>query len=227
LSEPAAPAALRAGNGRRLLAAATAACVAAVLVSLAVPPVRAALLRAAGASLVARDDLAPSDAIVLATAAGAAGVLEAADLVHAGVAPRVAVFADPPDAADQEFRRRGVPYEDEAARYRRELHALGVAEVGQIPRPVSGTEDEGQVLPGWCDERGWCSIVVVTTSDHSRRLRRVLRRALAGHPTRVIVRPSRYSRFDPTAWWRSRDQTRTEIVELQKLLLDLVRHPLS
>jgi hypothetical protein len=43
----------------------------------------------------------------------------------------------------------------------------------------------------------------------------------------VIVRSARYSSFDPESWWTTRDGLRTEIVEVQKLLFDIVRHPIS
>lgn len=186
------------------------------------------LLRLAGWALVS-DEVArqPADAIVIAIDVDGAGVLEAADLVHGGIARRVAVFADPPDAVDRQFLDRGVADQDRAAIELRQLRALGVTDVEQIPRQVAGTEDEGSVLPAWCDRNGLRSIVVVTSPDHSRRLRRVLNRAMIGHRTTVVVRRSRYADFDPDRWWRSRAGARTEIVELQKLVLDFVRHPLS
>jgi hypothetical protein len=83
-----------------------------------------------------------ADVIVIAVDADGAGVLEAADLVHSGIATRVAVFADPPDPIDREFIRRGIPYKDAAARSARQLQLLGVTAIEQIPR-VSGTEAEG------------------------------------------------------------------------------------
>jgi hypothetical protein len=188
---------------------------------------RGSILRAAGGVLVAGDPLMPADVIVLTVDADGAGVLEAADLVRQGVATRVAVFADPPNAVDRELLRRGVPYEDEADRAVRQLRALGVETVEPIPRAVAGTEDEGETLPLWCDQHGFRSIVVVSTSDHSRRVRRVLRRAMKGHETRVVVRPSRYSEFDPDRWWKTRAGARIGIVELEKLLLDVTLHPIS
>jgi hypothetical protein len=63
--------------------------------------------------------------------------------------------------------------------------------------------------------------------DHSRRMRRVLDRVMKGHPTRVTVQPARYSSFDPDRWWETRGGAQTEIVELQKLVLELVLHPMS
>jgi hypothetical protein len=67
----------------------------------------------------------------------------------------------------------------------------------------------------------------VTSTDHSRRLARVLRRSMRGHQTKVVVYPSRYSDFNPDRWWRTRQGLRTGIVESQKLLLDIVLHPTS
>jgi uncharacterized SAM-binding protein YcdF (DUF218 family) len=191
------------------------------------PSLREPVLRAAGWALVINNEpVASADIIVLAVDSGGAGALEAADLVQSGVSKRVAVFADPPSGEDFEFIRRGLPYEDAAARQIRQLRMLGVTDVAHIPK-VDGTESEGQVLPQWSDEQHLRSIVVVATKDHSRRLRRVLDRVMKGHPTRVTVHPEHYSSFDPDRWWETRGGVRTEIFELQKLLLDVVLHPMS
>ena len=192
----------------------------------AIRPLRDTVLQAAGWALVVNEPVASADVIVLSLDSGGAGALEAADLVQGGISKRVAVFMDPPDEVDDEFIRRGLPYEDAARREIRQLKSLGVTDVVQISR-VNGTEGEGQVLPPWCDEHQLRSIVVVASKDHSRRLRRVLDRVMKGHPTRVTVQASRYSSFDPDRWWETRGGVRTEIVELQKLLLDIVLHPMS
>jgi microcompartment protein CcmK/EutM len=192
-----------------------------------VPALREPILRAAGWALVVDESIERADIIVIAADSDGAGVLEAADLVRSGTATRVAVFADPPDAVDREFIRRGVPYEDRAARSTRQLRALGVKDVEQIPRPSAGTEAEAVVLPAWCRQHQIRSVVIVSTRDHSRRMRRVLARAMKGQPTTATVRPSRYSAFDPDRWWETRDGIRTELIELQKLVLDVMRHPTS
>ena len=193
----------------------------------AVPSVREPVLRAAGWALVVNEPVAPADIIVVSLDSGGAGALEAADLVQSGIAKRVAVFTDPPSGEDHEFIRRGLPYEDGAARQIRQLRSLGVTDVVQIPSNRAGTEGEDQVLPPWCDQHQFRSIVFVAARDHSRRLRRVLDRVMKGHPTRVTVRPARYSNFDPDRWWETRGGVRTEIVELQKLVLEVVLHPMS
>jgi len=194
----------------------------------AVPSIRESVLRAAGWALVVHEQpIAPADVIVVSLASGGAGALEAADLVQGGIATRVAVFTDPPSGEDHEFIRRGLPYEDASARQIRQLRWLGVTDVMQIPGAEAGTEGESQVLPPWCDHHQFRSIVFVAARDHSRRWRRVLNRVMKGHPTRVMVQPERYSIFDPDRWWETRDGVRTEIVELQKLVLEVILHPLS
>jgi hypothetical protein len=214
---------------RRALILAVVALTAAAIV--AVPSVRESVLRAAGWALVVDEPLAPADVIVLSLASGGAGALEAADLVKEGIATRVAVFTDPPsgDSGDDqhEFIRRALPYEDRSARQIGQLRLLGVTDVMQIPGGEDGTNGEGRVLPAWCDQHQFRSIAFVAARDHSRRTRRVLNRVMKGHPTRVIVRPARYSPFDPNRWWETRNGVRTEIIELQKLALDAVLHPLS
>jgi hypothetical protein len=197
------------------------------VVVIAIFAIRRSILRAAGWALVVNEPVETADVIVLAFNSDFAGMFEISDLVHGGIASRVAVFADPPDAVDREFIRRGIPYLDAAARSVRQLKVLGVDTIEEIPRNVPGTEDIGRVLPGWCDQRGFRSVVVVSPSDHSRRLRRVLHRSMKGHQTRITVRYARYLEFDPDRWWESHGGIRTEVEELEKLLFDVVRHPIS
>jgi len=191
------------------------------------PSLREQLLRVAGRVLVVNEPVAPADVIVIATDAGGAGALHAADLVHDGIAARVAVFTDPPSGEDLEFIRRGLPYEDLAARQIRQLGWLGVTDVVKIPRSEAGSEGEGQVLAPWCEQQQFRSVVFVAARDHSRRLRRVLDREMKGHAARVAVQSERYSNFDPDRWWETRSGLRTGIIELEKLVLDVVLHPVS
>lgn len=198
---------------------------AAALVSSPYP--REAGLLLAGRALVANDAIGPADIIVVSLDSGGAGVLEAADLVRSGVAKRVAVFSDPPSAEDHEFIRRGLPYEDASERQVRQLKSLGVEHVEKIAHGAGGSHEAVSVLARWCSQNAFGSVVFVTARDHSRRVRRLLDRSMRGHPTHIAVRASRYSQFDPDAWWRTSAGVRSGVVELQKLLLDVALHPVS
>lgn len=193
-----------------------------------VPAIRRSVLRAAGHALVADDPVQPADIIVLSVGSDGAEYLEAADLVHSGIADKVAVFSDASDPLlTAEFRRRALPYEDAAARAVRELTELGVKNTVVIPRSIYGTESEGPELARWCDQNRFRSVVVVSSPDHSRRLRRVLHRSMKGHDTKIGVRVTRYLQFNPDHWWQTRRGRQTEVQELEKLLLDIARHPIS
>jgi hypothetical protein len=187
---------------------------------------RGACLRIAGRALVAQDALAPADVVIVPQWASNAGALEAVDLVRSGYAHRVAVLLGPHEPAEAELVRRGVDIDNFKNWTTHVVATLGVR-VENIPNTANGTEAEGDLLPAWCTRNGIRSVIVVSTADHSRRVRRVLRRTMAGRGIRVIVRNARYSEFDPNKWWTSRDGVRTEIVELEKLMLDVVRHPFS
>jgi uncharacterized SAM-binding protein YcdF (DUF218 family) len=191
------------------------------------PSVRTPVLGLVGTALVAEDPVAPVDMIVIGPDLAEAGVLEAADLVQGGIAIRVIVLADPMTTIAQEFARRGVSYEAPPVQLRRLLHGLGVEQVELLRFDSGGTEAAARLLAEWCARQKVHSIVVVTGADHSRRFRRVLRRSMNGTPTRVIVRVSHYSAFGPDRWWQHRGTLRTGLVEIQKLILDVARHPLS
>jgi hypothetical protein len=138
----------------------------AAFVIVAIRSLREPALRAAGWALVVNEPVASADIILISLDSGAAGALEAADLVQSGISKRVGVFNDPPNEVDHEFIRRGLPYDDAAARQIGQLRSLGVTDVVQISR-VDGTEAEGRVLPPWCDEHQLQSIVVVANKDRA------------------------------------------------------------
>ena len=195
-------------------------------IAASVPAVREPMMRALGSALIVEDPFEVVDVIVVSVDADGAGVLEAADLVKRGVAKRVAIFAKPLNRSAQEFARRGLPAEDEATRQIRELASLGVTDVERILLSDAGTDGEALALPHWTAAHGFKSVLVIASPDHSRRLRRVMLRAMRDQPTSVAIRPARYADFDAEHWWQTRDGARTAIIEWQKLVLDYVLHPL-
>jgi hypothetical protein len=201
----------------------------AVLAAVLAVSFRRALLRGLGTALFVDDPIERSDAIILPQWAGRAGAIEAADLVHGGVSDRVVVLAEAQPGADEELARRGVHTNSAAQNLVQLLAALGVTRVEPLSEPANGTEAEGRLLPQFCETHDLHAIVVVSTSDHSRRIRRVLHRSMkeAGVNTQVRIRSARFSSFKPDGWWETRDGTRTEIEELEKLILDVARHPIS
>lgn len=190
------------------------------------PSLRIAALTRIGNMLIHADPLEPSQAIVIAVDGEAPEILEAADLVVAGMAHTVWVFASPPDAMGREFARRGIPYADRSTVMIQTLHALGVTDVRLLSPPVDGSNAEAQRLPLWCRDQQFERIIFISVPDHSRRFKRMLEKANQGeHKTDIRVRYSRYAPFQSTDWWKSRYGVRTAVVETQKLLLDVLSPP--
>jgi hypothetical protein len=174
-------------------------------------------LRALGGILVAEDPLQPTDAIVVTVNSGFAGIREAAALVSRGVARRVAVFAET-ELADPRTGR----YVNDRRVW--ELSHLGVPEVEVLPA-VRGTTDTGPAVARWTRSHGLRSITVVSLPDHSRRVRRVMQRALRGSGTTVIVRVAPYELFTPDNWWQEPAGRWIGLAELGKLLIEVTLHP--
>lgn len=195
-----------------------------IVITAGIPALRHWVLSAAGWALVAEDPPGKADIIIISTDSLGSGILEASDLFHAGFATRVAIFDRPPTKVALELMRRGAQPLDVQAFSIQQLHELGITEISLIPAVV-GTVDEGKVVREWCVANSIHSILFVSVPDHSRRTRRVLDRALAQHGIKVMVRYARVADFDPSSWWRSRGGQRVELVEMEKLLLDVLRHP--
>jgi hypothetical protein len=212
---------------RRRAFAALLVVLAGVSLVLAVPASRHHLLVHIGATLIAEDPLAPADLIVLAPDAGLEGVLEVADLIRDRRASRVLVLGDPLAAPVQALRQRGLEVTDAAEQAAGMIERLGAPQVTLERVPESGTSATAELVSQWSQQHRIRSVIIVTGADHSRRMRRVLRRAVGEGGPAVMVRPSAYSEFRASDWWTKRSNRRIGIVELQKLLLDVLRHPLS
>jgi uncharacterized SAM-binding protein YcdF (DUF218 family) len=202
----------------------------AVIATVALPPVRGAVLASAGDALVVDATLAGADVAVLPTEVGSAGELEIVRLVEEiGIRRVLVISAAPPEILAAEYARRNVHPIDRAELSRQVLIHLGV-EPGRIEVlrvGQGGTNGESGAVVQWCENNGLRRAVIVSSRHHSRRLTRVLRRTVGGRSVAVSVWPTRYDGFDPSNWWEHRDSLRVGIVELQKLLLDVILHPIS
>jgi hypothetical protein len=182
------------------------------------------IARSIGGVLVATDVLEVADVIIVPGWTHESGALEAADLYKRGIASRVAVLGPAPEPSRQELIRRGVvaigdPWVVSLMR------RLGVQTIEVIPGYSTGTDADGKLIASWLEQNRVRSAVVVATSEHSRRLRRIMHRALEDKAASVLVVSARFSTYEPDRWWKTRAGVRTTLVELEKLLVDVVTHP--
>lgn len=187
--------------------------------------VRRPILRAAGEWLLDVDALSSADIAVAMPETGESGLIELADLSASGAVPRVAIMLPEPGPAGRELSRRGVTLDPPE----RLLLRLGVdpARIAMLDAGEGGTTEGADALAQWATQLGVRRVIVVTGADHSHRLRRALTRALAGRGPQILLRVPTTDPFRPTDWWHQRRTLRSGLVELQKLLIDVLAHPLS
>jgi uncharacterized SAM-binding protein YcdF (DUF218 family) len=87
-----------------------------------------------------------------------------------------------------------------------------------LPHPVDNTADEAAQTRPVALQRGWTSLIVVTSKYHTRRTGYAFEREFAGTSVRIQVKGSRHDRVSPDGWWRSRSDLRYVVSELQKLV---------
>jgi hypothetical protein len=186
---------------------------------------RKPLLRAAGHLLVSEDPLQPSDVAVMTFEAGRAGEIELARLYQDRLVPRVGVLLPAARETDRELRRRGISLGGPEVL----LMKLGVPEsaIELIPAAEGGTTDGTAALAAWWRSHPVARLTVVTSCDHSHRTRRALARRFGPSAPALVMRCTQYDAFRADDWWRKRTTLRTGLVELEKILIDYVRHPLQ
>lgn len=175
---------------------------------------RAALLTEAASVLVVQDPVAPTQMIVVSSANAAEGAIDAAEFYRRGLVRQVVLTAGYRKPFEQELQRLGVSYlaSHELARQILERSGVPADAIEVLPDPVDGTGAEIAAVAALARQRRVESVLYVTLRSHTARARWLLERQLPTD-TRVTVRSSRYDTFDPTSWWRHRDQSREVLHE--------------
>lgn len=187
---------------------------------------RVPILRAIGHQLVHADPVAPSDAILVLSGGRFDRELEAADLYSRGLAPIVVMTREPEAGVLEVLRARGVRVESSLELRQRVLEELGVpaASIDVLDGLVRSTQDEAEAARRWAASRGASSLLVVSSSFHTARARRVFLKVFRDTGVAVRFVPAASSDFDPETWWTDRVTLRDGLFEWQKVLFYRVWH---
>jgi len=212
---------------RRKLLVASGVALVVVVAAAAVPPVRRGVLQRVGRHLTSSDQPAAADFIAMDVESGFAGALKVADLHREQPHAVVGLLVPRQTALDEALRSRRIKLAPDVMTD--VLEQLGIARyaIAQIPAGEGGTTETVDALAGWSRANPTSRVLVVVGPSHGRRYRRALLRAWPdGHPTpRVVI--TQYALFRGDDWWVSRTTLREGLVEIEKLLLDYLAHPLS
>lgn len=183
----------------------TAALVALGVLAVAAVILHAPLLRILGAWLVVDDRLTPADAIVVLAGGTPNLEIAAAALFRRGLAPRIILSRQATPAHHAALMKLGLRPHD----YQTEARL--VLEGGSVPppaiialqEPVKITETELALVHETARAGGYRRVILVTSSDHSRRVGMIWARQ-SGPRVEALVHAVRGESFSPDRWWRDR-----------------------
>ena len=174
----------------------------------------------AGRLLVVADPLPPSaDAIVILAGSIPDRALEAYDLYRARIAPRILVTREPLWRGEVALRARGIRLAETDGQTVDVLAQLGVprAAIRILRRRNTSTNSEARTIARDACAHGYRRLVVVTSRQHTRRARLILRRAL-GPGVELVMRPAHYDEFRGARWWRVRRNAKLVLGEYERLV---------
>jgi len=204
-------------RARRLL-------VAALILAALAAVTHAPALRLMGRALVVEDPLARADAIVVVAGGTPDREEAAARLYREGLAPEVVLSNQfTPDRVRYliALGARPLDYQGEA-RVALEKHGVPSQAIVALPTPATTTEAELKIVGEAALARGWRRVILVTSPQHSRRVKLVWsREAPAG--IEGLVRVVAEDKFLDGDWWRKRRQAEAVLHEYLGLAATYLR----
>lgn len=153
--------------------------------------------------LVVSAPLASADAIVVLSGSSAyrERTKKAAELYHEGRAPLVVLTDDHTRGGWSSAQQRNPFFVERAID---ELINAGVPEdrIRRAPGDPTSTHEEALVIKAYAANQGFRSVLIVTSSYHSRRALRTIRRVFAGTETTVGLEPAPAPSVSAFWWFR-------------------------
>jgi uncharacterized SAM-binding protein YcdF (DUF218 family) len=172
----------------------------------------------AGRFLIIDEPIRPADALVVLAGARVDRWLEAVDLFREGKGKNILLSPGYLEPAEIRLRANGIHYPAATDLIRDAMVQMGVPAgvITSMPEGVDNTAHEAFFAARIARDRGWKTVVVVTSPYHTRRALFAFERELKGSGIDVQVRGSRHHDIDPDRWWTRRGDLRDVTWELQK-----------
>ncbi|NTW24665.1 MAG: YdcF family protein [Lentimicrobium sp.] len=180
------------------------------------------VIRNMGKYLVFSQKPEKSDLIVVLLGPIPDRALQAFDLYNAGYAGKI-LFANEFQYGADKLKPFGIELENTSSILKRTLIKLGTAEEDVIilKKITASTQEEAQAVAEYVQlHEEIRSILLVTSSYHSRRTFKIFSKALKGadREITVISSPSIYTDFNQYRWWNDRDSAKMVFLEYLKLM---------
>jgi uncharacterized SAM-binding protein YcdF (DUF218 family) len=184
---------------------------------------RRPLLTAIGGFLILQDAPRTADAIVVLSGSVPDRILEAVDLYHAQLAPRIVLTREAPFPGLEALRAKGITLPEHHEQNHSIAAQLGVpaTALSVMDTPTASTFAEATALVAYLREQQIHSILLVTSKAHARRAAMIFRH-LGGNQLQITVCPSPYDPFAADTWWQHRAFVRRVVIEYGKLFTYLL-----
>ena len=178
------------------------------------------LLQQVAVWLVVEDRLERADAIVVVAGGTPAREAKAASLFREGWAPRVIISRPVVMSGIRELMALGVRPLDLQGESRLTLLQYGVPadRITAIATQVRTTEPELQLVHDAARADGYRRIILVTSAQHTRRVKAIWSRASHGSRLEGLVIPAPTDEFAVDDWWRRRRAAEAVLHEYLGLL---------
>jgi uncharacterized SAM-binding protein YcdF (DUF218 family) len=152
--------------------------------------------------------------------------LGAIDVYNKGLAPYIfRGKEEDPDGLDY-LRKTIKDYPSSFDLFMQTIRGFGIRDEAVLSSEerVGSTIDEARLVRKIVFERGFKSLIIVTSLIHSRRSWLTFEKVFEGDDIKIISIPSHYQLFDPKDWWKKRRYIKDLIVEYQKLIYYMIAY---
>ncbi|MBW1672944.1 MAG: YdcF family protein [Deltaproteobacteria bacterium] len=181
---------------------------------------RIPLLTALGRYLIVEHEPEKADVIVCLAGKNIERSLAVVDAYRKGLAPYIFMAKkSKPDGFDY-LQERIKNYPADFDLFKLIMEGFQIPEkviLSQVDR-VDNTLDEVRSVHKFVLERGFKSLIVITSLTHSRRAWLTFTKVFKDDGIKIISLPSHYQLFNPKDWWKKRKRIEDLILEYQKLI---------
>ena len=187
-------------------------------------------LPAAASFLTVRDHLAQADCVVPLRGDDYFRFVKAVELVKAGYSQRIVVSTVPEQLYlvyyDTVHLVYGLDHQPQNQFLLNYFEHLGKNAEGieLTPRAATSTFEEAQATREWMLEKGYRSMILVTTPYHMRRARMIFRWVFHGTGITLYHAGSPSPFYDPPHWWRKERDVKYVVDEYLSLFFNVLYH---
>ena len=181
---------------------------------------RVPLLTKVGEYLIVEHKAQKADLIVCLGGKGVENALAAIDAYKKGLAPHIFRAKElKPDGLDY-LKKTVKTYPTNFDLFTMIVDGFGIPEkvILSSEDRVGSTISEARLVRKLVLDRGFKSLIVITTLTHSRRAWLTFKKVFKDYDIRIISLPSHYQLYNPKDWWTKRKYTKALIIEYQKLI---------